>query len=77
VEMMSRQRQRAGGGSSSSPRALRSGIGAAAAAEPEGRTREEEELLNLIMASLREKVAVLESEAWMYGERVDDAQAQV
>ena len=78
MEMMSRQRQRAGGGSSTSPRALRSGIGAAAAAaEPEGRTREEEELLNLIMASLREKVAVLESEAWMYGERVEDAQAQV
>lgn len=74
VEMMSRQRQRASG-STSSPRALRSGIGAVA--EPEGRTREEEELLNLIMASLREKVAVLESEAWMYGERVEDTQAQV
>lgn len=76
VEMMYRQRQRANpGGSSSSPRALRSGIGAVE--EPEGRTREEEELLNLIMASLRDKVAVLDSEAWMYGESMEDTQAQV
>jgi hypothetical protein len=54
VEMMSRQRQRVGGGKS---------------AEGEGRTREEEELLGLIVGSLREKVGVMEGEGWMYGER--------
>lgn len=75
--MMSRQRQRAGGGSSTSPRALRSGVSNVGAPEAEGRTREEEELLNLVMGSLREKVVVLEEEGWMFGDKVEDTQGMV
>lgn len=75
VEMMSRQRQRVGGGSGGSPRALRSG--AMGNGEGEGRTREEEELFGLIMGSLREKVAVLEGEEWMFGERGEGGEGLV
>ena len=66
--MMWRQRQRA---------SLGPGGGSPRAARGEERSREEEELMGLIMERLREKVAVLESEGWMYGERVEGAGAEV
>lgn len=59
VEMMWRQRQRANhaGGGTQGPRE---------------KSREEEELRELIMENLKEKVNALEGEAWMFGERGEE-----